>query len=98
MVRLSRYVEYLETSVSDILVQDISYLNRDLSKVIAIDTVGEHYSSQPENAVILPKWKGNSEDTGLIGLIPFLECRLRQYPCLPPLSDHIFSYRDLESA
>jgi import inner membrane translocase subunit TIM50 len=28
---------------------------------------------QPENAIILPKWNGQPKDTGLVGLIPFLE-------------------------
>src|SRR6266404_4132528 len=46
--------------------------------VIAIDTVAERYSLQPENAIILPKWKGDSQDAGLIGLIPFLECMLSE--------------------
>lgn len=28
---------------------------------------------QPENAIILPKWKGSIDDKGLVSLIPFLE-------------------------
>jgi len=64
--------------------QDLAYLNRDLSKVIAIDTVAERYSLQPENAIILPKWNGDPKDPGLIGLIPFLECKLGRYPHVPP--------------
>lgn len=50
-------------------------MNRDLSKVIAIDTEAEHYSLQPENSIIVPPWKGESNDKGLVGLIPFLECK-----------------------
>ena len=53
--------------------QDLSFLNRDLSKVILIDTVASHAKNQAENAVILPKWKGDKTDTGLVSLIPFLE-------------------------
>lgn len=53
--------------------QDLSYLNRDLSKVILIDTVKAHAKLQPENAIILPKWKGNLSDNELVSLIPFLE-------------------------
>ncbi|KAG8810212.1 mitochondrial inner membrane protein required for protein import, partial [Serendipita sp. 401] len=57
------------------------YLNRDPTKVIAIDTVAERYALQPDNAIVLPKWKpgtkGRGEhgegDLGLVGLIPFLE-------------------------
>ncbi|KAI9801930.1 MAG: mitochondrial inner membrane protein required for protein import [Piccolia ochrophora] len=54
-------------------VKDLSYLNRDLSKVILIDTVSTHAKAQPENAIILPRWTGNAQDQGLVALIPFLE-------------------------
>lgn len=53
-------------------------MNRDLSKVIAIDTKPERYANHPENAIIVPKWRvdeqGGADATGLVGLIPFLEC------------------------
>ncbi|KAG8925296.1 mitochondrial inner membrane protein required for protein import [Tulasnella sp. 417] len=55
------------------IVKDLAYLNRDLSKVILIDTHPEHISAQPENSILLPKWTGESRDRGLVGLIPFLE-------------------------
>ncbi|KAG6000037.1 mitochondrial inner membrane protein required for protein import [Claviceps maximensis] len=55
------------------LVKDLSYLNRDLSKVIIIDTKAQHVRKQPENAIVLEPWKGDSKDNDLIGLIPFLE-------------------------
>jgi mitochondrial import inner membrane translocase subunit TIM50 len=55
------------------IVKDISYLNRDPSKVIVLDTVPEHVCLQPENAIILPKWKGDPKDKGLVAMIPFLE-------------------------
>lgn len=48
-------------------------MNRDLSKVILIDTVEGHAKEQPENAIILPKWKGDPKDKSLVALIPFLE-------------------------
>ncbi|KKK15886.1 hypothetical protein P175DRAFT_0498161 [Aspergillus ochraceoroseus IBT 24754] len=54
-------------------VKDLSYLNRDLSKVILIDTKEEHARLQPENAIILDKWNGDSKDKTLVALIPFLE-------------------------
>ncbi len=38
-----------------------------------IDTVPAHAKLQPENAVIMPKWKGDSQDRELVSLIPFLE-------------------------
>ncbi|KAK1752796.1 mitochondrial import inner membrane translocase [Echria macrotheca] len=55
------------------IVKDLSYLNRDLSKVIIIDTHPQHVRAQPENAIILPKWTGDPKDTKLVSLVPFLE-------------------------
>ncbi|KAH8681819.1 HAD-like domain-containing protein [Xylariales sp. PMI_506] len=55
------------------IIKDLSYLNRDLSKVIMVDTEASHVRDQPENAIILPKWKGDPKDTELVSLIPFLE-------------------------
>lgn len=55
------------------IVKDLSYLNRDLSKVIIIDTDKSHVRKQSENAIVLEPWKGASEDKDLVGLIPFLE-------------------------
>lgn len=54
-------------------VKDLSYLNRDLKKVIMVDADAHHAKAQPENAIILPKWTGDPKDTTLIDLIPFLE-------------------------
>ncbi|KAF2716144.1 hypothetical protein K431DRAFT_289658 [Polychaeton citri CBS 116435] len=57
-------------------VKDLSYLNRDLKKTIIIDTSDKHVSNQPENAIVLPKWKGDPKDPhtkDLVSLIPFLE-------------------------
>jgi len=54
-------------------IKDLDYLNRDISKIIMIDTVPAHASQQPENAIILPKWKGDPNDKILVAFIPFLE-------------------------
>ncbi|CAG8336411.1 unnamed protein product [Penicillium salamii] len=54
-------------------VKDLQYLNRDLSKVILIDTKEEHARFQPENAIVLDKWTGDPKDKTLVALIPFLE-------------------------
>jgi import inner membrane translocase subunit TIM50 len=54
--------------------QDLSYLNRDLSKVVMLDTNAEHSALQPENAIIIKPWDGQSGDKGLVDMIPFLEC------------------------
>ncbi|KAI8961267.1 NIF-domain-containing protein [Daldinia sp. FL1419] len=55
------------------IVKDLSYLNRDLSKVIIIDTKPEHVRNQPENAIVLKKWTGDPKDKELVALVPFLE-------------------------
>jgi hypothetical protein len=62
------------------LLQDLSHLNRDLSKVIILDTNPDCVSLQPENAIILPKWKGDVNDKGLIALLPLLECKFPSSP------------------
>jgi len=54
-------------------IKDLSYLNRDLKKVIIMDTDSHHVKNQPENAIILPKWNGDPKDQTLIQMIPFLE-------------------------
>ena len=38
-----------------------------------MDTNASHAKLQPENAVIIPKWKGDPNDKGLVSFIPFLE-------------------------
>ena len=38
-----------------------------------IDTDPSHVQLQPENAIVLPKWKGEASDKGLVAMIPFLE-------------------------
>lgn len=53
--------------------KDLSYLNRDLSKVILLDVNPEHGALQPENTIIIPPWKGTPGDKGLVEMIPFLE-------------------------
>lgn len=60
-------------AASSLSPQDLSYLNRDLKKVILLDTKAAHAKAQPENAIILPKWKGAPQDKGLVAYIPFLE-------------------------
>ncbi|KAG6891171.1 hypothetical protein C0992_009786 [Termitomyces sp. T32_za158] len=60
-------------SINGKIVKDLSYLNRDLSKVISLDTDPEHVSTHPENAIVIPKWKGDPRDNGLVAMIPFLE-------------------------
>ncbi|KAI9882627.1 MAG: histone deacetylase [Watsoniomyces obsoletus] len=54
-------------------VKDLSYLNRDLSKVIMIETDPNSAKLQPGNTIMLPKWNGDPKDRQLVALVPFLE-------------------------
>ena len=38
-----------------------------------MDTEPSHAKLQPENAIIIPRWKGDPQDKGLVSIIPFLE-------------------------
>ncbi|KAJ3980142.1 HAD-like protein [Lentinula detonsa] len=79
--KLDRYNFYIEhrlfrehtRSHNGEVVKDLSYLNRDLSKVILLDTHPEHAATHPDNALIIPGWKGDTKDNGLVAMIPFLE-------------------------
>lgn len=55
------------------LVKDLSHLNRDLAKVIIMDSNPDSYALQPENAIPLKPWKGEPGDKGLLEYVPFLE-------------------------
>ncbi|KAG0322522.1 mitochondrial inner membrane protein required for protein import [Dissophora globulifera] len=54
-------------------VKDLSHLNRDLSKVIIMDSNPDAYALQPENSIAMKPWTGDASDTELVGMIPFLE-------------------------
>lgn len=56
-----------------LIIQDLSYLNRNLAKVVMIDTKAHHAKNQPQNAIILKPWQGDVKDQELVALIPFLE-------------------------
>ncbi|OMJ07701.1 Mitochondrial import inner membrane translocase subunit tim50 [Smittium culicis] len=53
--------------------KDLSYLNRDLSKVILLDIIPKEDSLQPENSVKVPQFKGEPGDDWLRRVIPFFE-------------------------
>jgi len=54
-------------------VKDLSKLNRDLTKVILIDTDEKAAQLQPRNSLILPPWDGNPKDIQLLELITFFQ-------------------------
>ncbi|CAG8465251.1 1051_t:CDS:10 [Scutellospora calospora] len=55
------------------VIKDISKLNRDLSKVIVMDSNPEAYALQPDNVISVPPWTEDPNDTYLVDIIPFLE-------------------------
>ena len=55
--------------------QDLTHLNRPLSKVVIIDTDSKSVQLQPENSIILDKWKGDVSDKTLWDLVPLLQSK-----------------------
>mmetsp|Transcript_38576 Transcript_38576/g.121555 ORF Transcript_38576/g.121555 Transcript_38576/m.121555 type:complete len:339 (+) Transcript_38576:449-1465(+) len=53
-------------------VKDLSRLNRNLAKTIIVDNSPESYLMQPENAIPIKPFFGDTSDTALLELIPFL--------------------------
>ena len=51
-------------------------LNRDPSRILYLSGNALETSLQPENCVPIKQWKGETEDTELLDIIPFLECKL----------------------
>jgi len=83
-----------------VYLKDLSNLNRDLSKVILVDTNREAVSCQPENAIILNKWMGE-DDMDLIDLADMLVVIAQDRPtdlrevikCYTELEDPITAFR-----
>ncbi|KAL9939234.1 hypothetical protein V8E36_002047 [Tilletia maclaganii] len=55
------------------LVKDLSYLNRDLSKTIILDTNRSRFALQPENGFEVKAWNGDPNDRELVKWIQLLE-------------------------
>lgn len=53
-------------------VKNLNWLNRDLNKVIVIDWNPQSVQLHPDNAFIIPRWKGNDDDVTLLDLATFL--------------------------
>ena len=53
--------------------QDLSYLNRDLSKTIVVEWDPDVVPGHDRNAVFLPRWTGNDDDRTLYELAAFLK-------------------------
>ncbi|KAI8872193.1 HAD-like protein [Ramicandelaber brevisporus] len=67
-------------------IKDLARLNRDLSKVIIMDSNPESYSWHPDNAIAAKPWKGDANDTFMTDILPFLETvALREISDVRPL-------------
>lgn len=53
-------------------IKDLGKLNRDLTKVIYIDWDNKAFELNPENALRIPKWDGEDDDTALVDLANLL--------------------------
>lgn len=63
--------------VNNAFVKDLTYMNRDLSKIIIIDWDDKAYQLQPRNALHrLKKWEGDGDDTDLVYLAAFLKSNI----------------------
>ncbi|KAM3286947.1 mitochondrial import inner membrane translocase subunit TIM50 [Capsicum chacoense] len=60
--------------------RDLSKLNRDPSRIIYLSGHALESSLQPENCVEIKPWKGETDDTVLLDLIPFLEYVAKHRP------------------
>lgn len=63
------------------LIKDLNLLNRDLTKLVAVDVEESSLALNPDNAIILKPWDGTPDDT-LVRLIPLLE-----YLATQPIKD-----------
>lgn len=52
--------------------KDLSFLNRDLSKVIIVDCDKKAYENNPDNGLYIEKWDGSSSDSALYDLATLL--------------------------
>lgn len=54
-------------------VKDLSYMNRDVKKIVVIESDEEWVAFHKDNVIVLPEFNGDPDDWALIDLIPFLE-------------------------
>ena len=52
--------------------KNFDYLNRDLSRVVAIDASSGYFSENQSNTINVPKFEGDGADDTLLKLKPFL--------------------------
>jgi len=55
-------------------IKDLTYLNRDLKKVVVLEKDPNVLKKHPNNGIFLSEYKGDKNDNELYELLPFLEC------------------------
>ena len=60
------------------LLQDLSLLNRPMERIILMEDHADKNTFQPENAIDVPEFTGDPNDTYLIKMLPFLESKDRR--------------------
>jgi len=54
--------------------KDLSCLNRDIKRVIVLDSSKSSYKKYENNVILINQWDGKKSDKELLNLIPFFEC------------------------
>lgn len=72
MVHYRLYREHTRLE-KDTHLKDLSFLNRDLAKIIVIDTDTRNLATHPENGLYLKPWKGESGDHEIEKFTSFLQ-------------------------
>ena len=74
---------FMSLTVFSCFFQDLSKLNRNPKQVIYLSAHALETCLQPENCVEIKPFKlENNNDTQLLDLIPFLECKCSNLPCI----------------
>ena len=55
--------------------KDLNCLNRDLKKIIVLDSNKSSYKKFENNIILINEWDGKKSDKELLKLIPFFECK-----------------------
>lgn len=58
---------------NNVHVKDLNNLNRELRRVVMLDTDAKHCELNPDNCLVIPEWDGNPDDTTLIDLVSFFQ-------------------------
>eukprot|EP00801_Mesodinium_rubrum_P008110 Mrub_08125.p1 GENE.Mrub_08125~~Mrub_08125.p1 ORF type:complete len:238 (-),score=11.03 Mrub_08125:148-804(-) len=74
-----RLYRYACSSDGSNLFKDLSYLGRDLSNTIIIDDSPQNFIKQPQNGLLIYKYKGDTNDNHLEMLINYL-LKIKDYP------------------